>query len=129
MTPQQTEQTLYERVGGEAGLKKLVHAFYDRVLEDSQLRPFFEGSRMQELRTMQLEFFTTALGGPSDYHGRPIGHVHAGRGIGKQHLGRFVQHLFETLQEQNLEDKDIREIISRINLHADEITGQATVSD
>ena len=34
--------TLFDRVGGEQGVKNLVRSFYDRVLTDSELAHFFE---------------------------------------------------------------------------------------
>lgn len=116
--------TLFERVGGEAAVRNLVDAFYTRVLDDPFLAPFFAATSMERLRAMQLEFFSAALGGPVQYTGQPIAYVHHGRGINPNHLSRFLDHLLETLKDQNLNEKDVYDIISRINLYTTDLTGR-----
>lgn len=72
-------------------------------------------------------FFAAALDGPIQYTGRTMSEVHAGRGIRKRYLARFVDHLVATLHDQQIDESDAYDIISRINTYADEITGDATV--
>jgi hemoglobin len=119
-----SKQTLFDRVGGEEGIRKLVDEFYERVLSDPKLVPFFTETPMERLRTMQYEFFAAALDGPSKYQGKQLSYVHFGRGISKEHFGRFIDRLFDTLMAHDRIDVDTRHaIISRLNLYADEITG------
>ena len=120
------KESLFKRVGGEAGIEKLVGAFYGRVLDDAELAPFFDQAPMEKLRRMQVELFSAALGGPAVYSGRPIREVHAGRGIEKAHLRRFVEHLLPCLQDLDLEENEINAIYSRLALMADEVTGGGT---
>ena len=47
------QQTLFERVGGEQTISDLIHEFYDRVLADPELKPFFENASVGKLRRMQ----------------------------------------------------------------------------
>lgn len=121
------ETNLFERIGGEAGIERLVDAFYKRVLADEALAPFFEHVPMDKLRTMQKEFFSEALGGPLFYSGRSMREVHRGRGIKKEHLRKFTQHLFEALDagkvEMGLTPQEVDAIYNRIALEADEIGG------
>jgi hemoglobin len=121
------KKTLYDRIGGAEGVRKLVRDFYDRVLEDKELQPFFLETPMSKLRTMQFELFSAALGGPIEYTGEPLYLVHFGRGIGKHHLAIFSRHLFATLAEMNLGEQDVQDVISRINTYADQITGSRTL--
>jgi truncated hemoglobin YjbI len=55
--------SLYQRLGGEAGVKKLLVAFYGNVLADPTLKPFFVDVSMDKLLRMQEEFFGAALDG------------------------------------------------------------------
>jgi hemoglobin len=121
--------TLFDRVGGEQGVRNLVRAFYDRVLKDSELAPFFEDASIDRLYRMQYEFFAAALGGPVTYSGISIHKAHFGLGIGKEQFARFVNHLIETLQSFQLSEHDIHALISRLNTYADEVTGAAVISD
>lgn len=114
-------QTLYERAGGEPGISKLVEDFYQRVLGDPLLAPFFAHVPMDTLRRMQVEFFSSALGGPLGYSGQPLAHVHQGRGITRDHLRRFTGHLLVTLEALKLSRQDVQRIYSRIALDADEV--------
>lgn len=115
--------TLYEKLGGESGIKSLVTSFYARVLADPELAPFFGSTAIERLHAMQGEFFALALGGPVSYSGRPLAHVHHGRGITTHHFGRFVQHLIKTLEALGVPETEIEAVIARINSHANEITG------
>jgi hemoglobin len=123
------QPTLFDRIGGEQGVKNLVRSFYDRVLKDSELAPFFEGASIDHLYKMQYEFFAAALGGPVTYSGLSIHQAHFGLGIDKEDFGRFVNHLIDTLQSWQVSEQEVHMLISRVNTYADEVTGVAVVSD
>lgn len=114
-------ESLYARAGGDAGVTQLIGIFYQRVLADPELSPFFARIPMDKLRRMQVEFFTSALGGPLQYSGRPLAHVHHGHGITKSHLRRFTEHLLVTLETLKFSQQDIQSIYHRIALEAAEI--------
>jgi len=80
---------------------------------------------MNKIRRMQREFFSAALDGPTAYTGKPLGHVHHGRGITKHHFAVYVGHLVQALEERGINEQDVQDIIGRINTYADEITGTA----
>jgi hemoglobin len=120
-------ETLYDRIGGEATVARLVDALYRRVLADLELAPFFANSSIEKVRAMQTLFFCAALDGPFEYSGRPLAAVHYGRGIRPPHLARFVSHLLATMRDQRLGEEDVLEIVSRIDTYADEITGDTSV--
>lgn len=121
--PTPATPSLFERIGGERTVASLVDDFYDRVLADPELALFFEHTAMNKLRLMQREFFTAALGGPPRYTGTPLGHAHHGRGITRRHVARFVEHLFATLEAFALDEREVREVIERINTYVDEVVG------
>lgn len=124
-----TESSLYERVGGQAGVIRLVGDFYQRVLADPTLAPFFAHVPMDKLRKMQVEFFSSALNGPLLYSGQPLAHVHHGRGITKEHLRNFTGHLLATLESLNLSRQDVQGIYDRIAIDAGEVTDDADGCD
>ena len=115
--------SLYDRLGGDPGIESLVVAFYVRVLADPELAPFFRNTSIDKLHAMQHEFFAMALGGPVSYSGRPLAHVHHGRGITTKHFGRFVECLVQTLEDQGVSEAESAEVIDRINSYANEVTG------
>ena len=124
-----TQITLFQRIGGEQGVKNLVRAFYDRVLKDQELAPFFEEASIDRLYAMQYEFFTAALGGPVNYSGISIAKAHFGKGIEREHFSKFVNHLIDTLQAWQLNEGEIHALISRVNTYSDEVTGSTVAAD
>lgn len=123
MTEHIRTDSLYERIGGEAGIDTMVVAFYNRVLSDSELAPFFEDVEIDKLRDMQREFFSAALGGDVEYGGQPLRYTHHARKIERRHFARFVDHLLETLRDRGMEEEDVSAIIARVNTYSDDIIG------
>ncbi len=121
--------TLYERIGGKPALNQMVEEFYGRVLADPELNPFFLHASMEKLRHMQYEFLSAALDGPIEYSGEPVYTVHHGRGIGNHHLELFLNHLLEIIKAAHPDERDVLDIIDRINLYADQITGSAGTAE
>jgi hemoglobin len=118
---------LYDRIGGEEAIGAVLVAFYERVLVDDELRPFFEDAPIEKLRNMQRRFFSAALGGPVEYTGRSLPEIHAGMGIRPRHLRRFLEYLLATLDAQDLEEDDRYEVYTRIAKLADEVTETTSV--
>lgn len=114
-------RSLYERLGGEAGVDKLLVSFYSLVLADSELKPFFAKSSMEKLMRMQHELFGAVLGGPQIYTGAELVKVHTGRGITPRHFHLFRQHLLTTLQESGVDANDIREVVREITKYQKDI--------
>ncbi|HSP78433.1 MAG TPA: group 1 truncated hemoglobin [Myxococcaceae bacterium] len=94
--------SLYEQLGGESMVANAVTIFYRKVMEDTRLRPFFEGTNMERQVSMQRAFLTTAFGGPNSYSGRDMRRAHAGlvqRGLSDVHFDAVLTHLDDTLAE------------------------------
>lgn len=121
MSPHAEEKTLYQRLGGERGVELLLMDFYGHVLEDPELIPFFEDVAMEKLLSMQREFFSSALGGPHTYSGRPLKDVHAGRGITLKHFQHFREHLLTTLKDAGVSADDMHDVVHRVTLMKKEV--------
>ncbi len=121
--------TLFDRIGGDAGVAKLIDRFYDKVVADPELGPFFANVSVEKIRMMQREFFRAALDGPQTYTGRPVNHVHARLNIGGSQFSTYVHHLLDTLTEIGTPYEDIRDVVDRIAVYAPEITGESTIPD
>ena len=122
MAPMSMEsRTLYDRLGGETGVGKLLVSFYSLVLADPELQPFFTKSSMEKLLRMQHELFGAVLGGPHSYTGADLVKVHAGRGITPRHFHLFRQHLLTTLQESGVDAGDIRDVVREITKYQKDV--------
>lgn len=119
--------TLYELIGGEQNIRKLVTAFYQRVLNDPLLMPFFEGVSVDKLQKMQISFFSIALGGPEPPLAISLWDAHRGRGIRSDHLTRFTEHLLGTLAEIGIDENAAQRVYERISTYSNEILGESNV--
>jgi truncated hemoglobin YjbI/ankyrin repeat protein len=63
--PQQ-DGAVFDRIGGQAVIDRLVDCLYDRFEADAMLRPFF-GASLASGRDRQKRFFAEWLGGPPRY--------------------------------------------------------------
>ena len=106
MTDQQTEQltseTPYARLGGSEPVRVVVQRFYERVLADPALAPYFEGVDMTVQRRHFALLVIQLLGGPSEYDGRELGEAHRGLHVTDGAYDKVVAHLVATLQEADV---------------------------
>lgn len=114
MKPVQTN-TLFEQLGGTEALSAAVDIFYDKVLADPLVAPFFNTTDMSKQRPKLKAFLAMAFGAPVKYTGRSLADAHAGmvkQGLSHEHFNAVAGHLRETLLELNVPDALIREVMA-----------------
>jgi hemoglobin len=94
----------YEAVGGGAAVSAVVNDFYERVLDDPQLAPYFEDVDMARLKRHQVLLVTKVLGGPDNYTGRPLDEAHEGLGITSDDFNAVVGHLAGAMKDAGVPD-------------------------
>ena len=112
-------QTLFERSGGFPKVSKIVSRFYDRVLDDPQLAPFFGGVDMKRQIDHQTKFIASVMGGPVSYTNEHLERVHARLDITEPAFIEVIELLRETMEDFDFEEEDIQhvadDLISRKN--------------
>lgn len=98
----------HDKLGGEAGIKKAVDLFYDKVLADSRVNYFFEGIDMATQRRMQASFMNFAISGSLPYAGRDMKAAHAHlvseKGLNDTHFDIIIEHFGAALKELGVPD-------------------------
>ena len=89
--------SIYDEIGGRAAVDAAVANFYQRVLADPALAPYFEGVDIDRLKRHQRAFIGMALGGPVAYAGRDMKAAHAGLDVTAEAFASVVSHLVDTL--------------------------------
>lgn len=117
-----TPEALFDRVGDRT-VAEIVDHFYERVLCDPMLEPYFAQAPTGHIRAMQRELFTIALGGPGTYSGLGIHDAHAELGITPLHFSRYMEHLTTTLHRMNVDADVVDALLGRLALLADDVTG------
>jgi len=122
-----TDSSLYERLGGEAAITATVGMFYDRIMGDPKLSPFFEDLDMDKQINKQIAFMTMAFGGPHEYTGRDLRTAHArliNRGLNETHFGLVAGHLIATLETLSVPRPLIDEVLSIVGTTKAEVLNQ-----
>ena len=124
MTDPQAKPTLYERLGAEPALNAAVGLFYDKVLADPSLKPFFDGMDMPALVRKQTAFMTLAFGGPAQYAGQNPRDAHRNlvkRGLSDVHFDAVARHLSDTLKELHVPHELIAECLGLVGSLRNEV--------
>ncbi|MEC5125692.1 group 1 truncated hemoglobin [Verrucomicrobiales bacterium BCK34] len=119
---QEEPESIYERIGGAEGIAGLVDEFYESIMSDEVLKPYFKHASVGKIIIMQKEFFAAATGGPRTYSGRPLKEIHKHMGISRYEFDRYVGHLVKALETRGITGEDSREVVALINIYADDIT-------
>ena len=95
-----THDAMYQQIGGQAGLTKVVDHFYERLWSDPDLKPYFQGIDGATLKKHQTQFLTYVLGGgASEWAGLSLGSAHAHLHITDDAFSKVAWHLQMTLDE------------------------------
>ena len=98
--------TLYVKYGSRL-TSGMAECFYDRVLVDPELAPFFEGIDVEKLREHLADFLTVLTGGPNLYKGRDLLAAHQGLKISEADFDRLMVHVAAAAEELDIELEDI----------------------
>ena len=107
-------ESLYDKLGGFSMLQKVVLDFYDRVLDDPDLSPFFAEVEMAALVDHQTKFLASLLGGPASYTDQQLHDIHASMAIGSDHFYSIVEILGDTLEGHGVDQHDIDQVRSAL---------------
>jgi hemoglobin len=119
--------SLFERLGGQEKIDLMIQSFYERVLLDPELAPFFARSDIGRLTAMQREFFSIGLDGPIEYPSRRLAATHHGRGIRRSHFALFCKHMLDTLLSHGLDPKDADQVLVRLSMYSESVVGDTGV--
>ncbi|WP_226012055.1 group I truncated hemoglobin [Halomicrobium salinisoli] len=108
------DATLYERIGGRETVDALVETFYDRVLADESLEPYFEDADPAELEAHQKQFITYAAGGADEWNGRSMAEAHEHLDVTDAAFDRVTEHLDESLRTHDVAEADREELLDAV---------------
>ena len=115
------EQNLYNRLGGKKGIRAVVDDFYDRLLEDDELGPFFKSADMEKLRRTQTDFLCEAAGGPETYDAEPVREAHLHVPFTPAHIQRAVELLYESLDAFDVADEDAEAVVQAVAVYEEDL--------
>ncbi len=113
-------QTIFERYGGFATVRKIVSTFYEYCLDDEVMAPYFADVDMRRQIDHQSKFISAVMGGPASYSDDHLQRVHARLGITHEAFLVMAELFREAMEEHAIADQDVsavmREVVSREHL-------------
>ena len=115
--------TLYQRLGGEAGIAGFTDDFLGRVTTDPVLVPFFRGlteADVKRIRQHLIELLCFATGGGCTYSGKDMKTTHAQMEISNDIWNQFTGHFNGTVARFRIADRERNELVAIVaSLKAD----------
>ncbi len=116
-----TQPTLYEKLGGQQALERIVDDFYKGILADDTINDFFAHTDMDLQRRHQTAFISYALGGSEQYTGRSMEKAHTGLNLQAEHFDAILKHLSEALAMHGVSPEDINTVLARVSTLEDAV--------
>ena len=96
------DDTLYQQLGAQPGLTKLMDDFMTRLLADSRMGPFFKDVDHQHVKDELVTQFCEVSGGPCKRKGPDMKKAHSGMDITKSNFNALVEVLQQSMDAQGI---------------------------
>ena len=105
--------TLFERIGGRAGLEKIVPDVVQLHLENPVCGERFRAAKKPpaELTRLAIEFFATGLSGIATYEGLSMPDAHAGMGITEAEYMAVLDDILAALERNGIGQQEQAELL------------------
>ena len=123
------KKSLYERIGGEAALRKVVDDFVAKAAVNPKVNFTRDGkfvtsdAAVKTLKMHLVNFLGNAFGGPQKYTGRSMKEAHKGMAITQAEFDALAADLRSVLEANNVPNPEIAEIMKIAAATAPDIVG------
>jgi truncated hemoglobin YjbI len=115
--PPPVAKTLWDRLGGEANVRKVVDDFVGLAAGDPKV-DFFRGGKYKldaagvvKLKQLLVEFISSATGGPLKYTGKSMKESHKGMGITDAQFNAIATDLKTALEKNSAKPADVTALL------------------
>jgi hemoglobin len=111
------KKSLYDRIGGEAALSKVVDEFVAKAAANPKVNFTRNGkwnasdAAVKTLKMHLVDFLGSAFGGPQKYTGRSMKEAHRGMGITQAEFDALAADLRSVLEANKVPKQEISEIM------------------
>ena len=103
--------TLYERLGGQPVVSKVVDETISRAATDPRTERSFKDVKLQRVKDLITEQICSLTGGGCKYTGDPMDKVHAGLKNTEGEMALVVQFLRDALDHNGVKDAEKNELL------------------
>jgi hemoglobin len=106
-----TDDSLYGRLGGQAGVAAIADTLIDRVVANPVTGPNFKDSKIERIKRLLAEQICDLSGGPCHYSGDPMKDVHAGHQISESMFYVMVDTLRDVMKERHIDVRSRNQLL------------------
>ena len=118
-----TQKSLYERLGGEPGVRKIVNDVLDKNASNPLIAYHFKNIDMDKLKQLVFEFFSMGTGGPHNYTGRDMRTSHTGMNINEEEWVSATDDTLWALDTNGIGQGEKNEVIAILESLKGDIVG------
>jgi hemoglobin len=109
--------SLYERLGGEKGVKTLVDDIVEAHMNNPLIKVRFlpyrnEPERLATVKQHLCDFLGAGAGGPEQYHGRQMPEAHRGMNISAQEYMAAIDDILSTLDKHKVDEHTRKDVLA-----------------
>ncbi|NJD64069.1 MAG: group 1 truncated hemoglobin [Chloroflexi bacterium] len=105
-------RTLYDRLGGGAGLRKIANDLVDAHLQNPTIAPRFGKSDPDTVKRLAYEFFAAGSGGTETYTGRDLRTIHGGMNVSEEEFVTTVDDVMKVLLANGVGQREQEEVLA-----------------
>lgn len=109
-TPQ--KPTLFERLGGDAKVRKIVNDVLEKNANNPLIAHHFSNIDMGGLKEKAFEFFSMGTGGPHQYTGRDMRTAHATMNISIKEYDSATEDTLSALDDNGVGQEEKNEVLA-----------------
>jgi hemoglobin len=108
------DDTLFQQLGGQPGIDKIVADFLPIVLADPRINTFFAKTDMKQLGVLLGEQFCQIAGGPCTYSGRDMVASHEGMGVRPMHFMALAEDLQIAMEKNAIPSPVANQLVAKL---------------
>jgi hemoglobin len=126
-SPESKPKTMWERLGGEAGVTKIVDDFVNMAANDPKVDFFrhnkfkLDAEQIVKMKRELVEQISQATGGPLKYTGPDMRKVHKDMGITNEQFDAAAADLKKALEKNKVASEDVKKILDAVGSYRKEI--------
>ena len=115
---------VYERLGYQSGVEKVVDNFLANVAGDDRVNGRFADTDMTKLRGHLIDQVCEATDGPCTYTGKSMREAHTGMGITEAEFAIIAGHFAAAMEQEGVSESDHATVMSVLSAMQGDIVGQ-----
>ena len=115
---------VYERLGYQSGVEKVVDYFLANVAGDDRVNGRFADTDMAQLRANLIDQVCEATDGPCTYKGKSMRDAHAGMGITEAEFAIIAGHFAAAMDQAGVNAADHATVMGMLSGMQGDIVGQ-----